>query len=74
MFIFARELEQQIHEVKDQIRVQSMPQNDIRRQLEELSRKYGEKKREKQQIQTAIDAKTNDIKSLEEDISSSNEK
>ncbi|XP_018567595.1 structural maintenance of chromosomes protein 6 [Anoplophora glabripennis] len=67
------ELEQQIHEVKDQIRVQTMPQNDIRRQLEELSRKYNDKKREKQQIQTTIDAKANDIKSLEEDISSSNE-
>lgn len=51
-----------------------MSQTDIRRQLEELSRKYNDNKREKQQIQTTIDAKTNDIKSLEDDINASNEK
>lgn len=67
-------MERQIHEVKDQIRVQSMSQTDIRRQLEELLRKYNDNKREKQQIQTTIDAKTNDIKSLEDDINASNEK
>ncbi|KAJ8949271.1 hypothetical protein NQ318_022785 [Aromia moschata] len=45
-----RELEQTISQLKDQIKVQNIPQMDIRRQLEELSQKYREKQRERQQI------------------------
>lgn len=69
-----RTLEQQILEIKEQIEIQKRPQVDIRNQIDEMSRHYSEKKREIQQIQTTIQAKTNDIKSLEGDIAASNEK
>lgn len=60
--------------MKEQIDIQRQPQVDITNQIDEMSRYYSEKKREIQQIQTTIQAKNNDIKSLEREIAASNEK
>lgn len=47
---------------------------DIKNQIDELTRLNTEKKREIQQIQITVQAKCNDIKSLERNIATSNEK
>lgn len=67
-------MEQQILEIKEQIEIQKRPQIDVRNQIDELFRHHSEKKREIQQIETTIQAKANDIKSLARDIAASNEK
>lgn len=74
--IFAdfRTLEQQIRQIKEQIDIQKRPQDDIQSQIAEMSQHCLEKKREAQQIKTTIQAKTNDMKALQEDITTSNEK
>lgn len=73
-YYYYRTLEEQILEIKDQIEIQKRPQIDIKNQIDELDKHYSEKSKEIHQIQITIKAKTSDMKSLEEDIATSNEK
>lgn len=54
--------------------MQSRPQADVRRTIEELRGKYDGKRRERQLLSSAIETKTKDANILNNEIQNANEK
>lgn len=60
--------------MKETVQVQSRPQLDVKRTIDELRTKYNEKKKEKQLVSNTIESKTKDANALTNEIENANEK
>ncbi|XP_044253818.1 structural maintenance of chromosomes protein 6 [Tribolium madens] len=65
---------QKINELKETIQVQSRPQWDVKRVIDDLRTKYNDKRREKQLILGTIESKTKEADVLQNEIENANEK
>ncbi|XP_973544.4 structural maintenance of chromosomes protein 6 [Tribolium castaneum] len=67
-------LTQKINELKETIQVQSRPQWDVKRVIDDLRTKYNDKRRQKQLIYGTIESKNKEADALLHDIENANEK
>lgn len=69
-----REYERQITELKEQLEIERRPQNDSKRELEELQNAFTQAKRTKQGLDIEVSAKEKDAAYLHQEIVNANEK
>lgn len=69
-----REYERQIAELKEQLEIERRPQNDSKRELEELQNAFTQAKRTKQGLDIEVSAKEKDAAYLQQEIVNANEK